>query len=79
MNEIKIESGIPIPGDKSKAKGLTAAIRKMQVGDSIFLEGLQPSHLSGRIQFAKLETGYKLISRTVTENGIKGVRIWRIA
>lgn len=75
--EIEIESGIPMPQPAVKTTGLSAAARKMQVGDSVFLTGVESMSLGGRLESVKRGTGFKFSSRTVTENGVKGCRVWR--
>lgn len=56
--------------------------RDMEIGDSFFVpdadlpkskaDGLRPS-------MALIKTGFKITRRTVTENGVRGIRIWRVA
>ena len=66
---IKIDDGVPIPRSKYPW-------REMKVGQSFFTE-------DPKVRAAGFEAGKRLnlkfVSRTVTENGIKGFRIWRTA
>lgn len=73
-----IESDIPVPG-KGKATGLTATLRAMQPGQSAFVTQTTMSNMSGRIANASTRNGGKYTCRTVVENGVKGVRIWRVS
>lgn len=65
----KIEKGIPIP--MSRETGLTAAIRKLKVGDSFVVTRVQ------RAQCAA--SGNRLGFKLATRNAEGGVRVWRIA
>lgn len=69
--EIKIDKGIPAP-DRSRAKYPLAA---MELGDSFFVPG-KTAALVGA-SFAR-HAPKKFAARGVTENGVKGVRVWRI-
>ena len=76
--EIVIESGIPIPPQASRMGPITAALLKMQVGDSFFVR-----YVSGKKPHAKLyamskRLGQKHTVRAATENGFQGMRVWRI-
>lgn len=69
-DEIKIEKGIPMPA----RRGTTGvAWGAMEIGDSAFIPRTNV-YYAGRGR-----NGFKFRSRTVTENGVKGVRVWRIA
>lgn len=74
--ELKIDKGIPVPTGHCKSKGMTYVLRKMEVSDSMFVAGSTPNRVIG---VAARLTPWKFLSRTVTENGVKGVRVWRIA
>ena len=67
-----IEKGIPIPQRKIDAK---YPFREMQVGDSFFTSGTPASYFSLHIRLLRPK---KFSCRTVVENGVKGLRIWRI-
>lgn len=72
---MKIDKGIAIP-ESRKGHRLSKYV-DMEVGDSFFVA--KPQHLagSGARMYAK-KTGRKFASRTVTENGITGTRVWRV-
>ena len=76
MSEFKIEKGIPI----SSAGGHRAKkypFLEMTVGDSVFIHA-KITDLSGSVWWAQHKLGGKFSKRSVTENGVKGVRVWRI-
>jgi hypothetical protein len=73
-----IESNIPIPprGDGSRE---TYPFSKMAVGDSFFAPGATTQKLAGSFSTQRRRYGRKFSVRTLTENGVKGVRVWRVA
>ena len=83
--EIKIDKGVPVPAAftaKEKFPWL-----QMSVGDSFFAPNYaQAKHLRKNgekplsVTFPRTKVpGSKWVTRTVTENGIRGVRVWRVA
>lgn len=82
---VKIDKDKPLPpparkgGSKPKPDSLTGQIRDMQIGDSFFLPHRTSGSIGGYRQFWKEATGFDFQARTVTEDGVEGVRIWRIA
>lgn len=73
--ELKIEQGIPIPEAYNKrGSGLTVTCDKMEVGESVFTTKPQSSVYS---HFRHLRPK-KFTARAVEENGVKGVRVWRV-
>ena len=70
--ELKIEKDIPAPAPR--ARGITAALRKMDVGDSIFLRGKKPHDVTTQVTILTKKTERKFVARTVEG----GLRVWRI-
>lgn len=78
---MKIESCVKAPTDRKLMVGRSPKypFRDMNVGDSAFLPGD-----AGRIMAAAARTfayrneGYDFTSRNVRENGVDGVRVWRV-
>lgn len=70
--ELKIDKGVPMP--KPAWGKLSELCKSMEVGDSVFFPGRSSGSLAGSL----VRFGYKFAKRTVTENGVKGVRVWRI-
>jgi hypothetical protein len=66
--EYKIEKNVPIPAN-GFTQGLTAAIRRMVVGDSILIEETQRSSALAAARKAKI----RITSRKVGDK----VRVWR--
>lgn len=76
-----IEKGIPIP--QRGASKYRETLEQMEVGDSIFFGGFTTMGTKGPYNAAMLfqsEQGGKVAfrGRTVVEDDIRGVRIWRI-
>lgn len=80
--EITIEKNIPIPPTQNKIKGHREKIypyKELNVGDSFFVPyANRLAALSGAIYSYTRKHGIKLCTRKVTENGIWGLRVWRI-
>lgn len=77
MSEIKIDKGVPLPEPKRGRKG-TYPWDELQVGDSFFVPGKTCNTFGGFLTRLKKAGGIECVIRSVTENDIKGVRIWRI-
>lgn len=67
----KFDKGIPIPESTHGKYGF----REMDVGDSLFIGGKTSAEINNCYGHLKPR---KFTSRRLEENGIKGVRIWRI-
>jgi hypothetical protein len=67
---IKIEKGVPMPIGRST--GITATLRAMEPGDSIFLPNGKHTNVRGLMQRVP---SAKFTARTVEG----GLRIWRLA
>jgi len=79
---VEIQKNIPIPNDNIGIRGkFLPTYRKMEKGDSAFFPGFGttgPACCSFR--FMKRESPErKFTARRVTEEGVTGVRVWRIA
>ena len=70
--ELEIKKGIPMP--EPRARGITAALRKMDVGDSIFLRGRKTNRVTNITSLLAKKTGFTFTTRTVDG----GTRVWRI-
>lgn len=74
---IKIEKNVPLPlGAGAGGSNKKYPIEEMQVGDSFFAPGVTTANISGAFMKAKSQ-GKKFCTRTVTEGGIAGCRVWR--
>lgn len=73
MNGIKLEQNIPIP-DRRPAR--IYPFRKMKVGDSFFVADISLVRIHAA---ARKYKDLRVTCRTLVENGVKGVRVWRIS
>jgi len=74
---LSIETGIPIPPTRIGGKAVKYhALRTMQIGESFFVPHKITNHMTGTLRCVRPK---KFKQRTVTVNGVRGVRIWRIA
>jgi hypothetical protein len=82
---IKIEKGVPLSGRRSTGIKWIGLFRAMDVGDSFFVATADPRRDQetasaawrvGRLSKAGLEG--RFATRVVTENGVCGVRVWRV-
>lgn len=72
--EIKIDKNVPMPKEK-RGKPCGYPWRQMEIGDSFFVS---EKGYSGFHTWTK-RLGIKISIRKVTENGVTGVRVWRVA
>lgn len=68
MDEYKIEHGVPIPSPYRAKVGYALVVRKMKLGDSVFL----PLNKYAGFRIAALKEGWTTTQRKM--NG--GVRVW---
>lgn len=84
--ELQIDKGIPVPSSrKASAKIYKYPFHLMEEGDSVFLAKsfAPPSNirqaLNVRLRKDRDLQGRKFTTRTVTEAGVEGIRVWRLA
>jgi len=85
--KIKIDEGVPVPPKAANRSGPHFPWREMVPGASFFAAGYvqnprgakhgEPTVTVGYGK--KIHPGSKWATRTVTENGVTGVRVWRLA
>lgn len=68
----QIEKGVPIPQKQLDTK---YPFRSMDIGDSFFTTGTPASYISLHTRLLRPK---RFSCRTVIENGVKGLRIWRL-
>lgn len=73
VHGIVIEKNVPIP---TKGRGSSLPLGQMEIGDSFFVMR-SGSGANAAIKKAQNTSKAKFTYRTVTEGGVKGVRIWR--
>lgn len=77
ISQYAIDSSVPIP-DMHGGRGiLKYPFPLMQVGDSFFVPGRNSQGVKGTINYWN-RAGRKFTTRTRTENGVYGVRVWRV-
>jgi hypothetical protein len=67
-DEIKIDKGVPLPPPRGKYP-----YARMEVGESCFIPGITQYGVG--LQHLKPK---KFARHVVTENGVRGVRVWRV-
>lgn len=78
MSEIKIDNNVPIPANAGRrGKGSMYPFSEMEVGDSFFVSRPQKT-MTGSVSSAARKNSAKYTTRSVTENGVSGTRVWRI-
>lgn len=76
MSSIQIDKDVPLP------RPAGYPFSQMKAGDSVFFPCAHRksalSSLRVKIRLSALNAGASVVTRTVTENGIAGVRAWRL-
>jgi len=71
--EFKIDKGIPIPRSLNRTRKWS--LSSMEIGDSFFVEaGVALNAIYQAAVYQKV----RVLTSRVTENGVRGVRVWRI-
>ena len=74
--DLKIDKDVPIP---THAHNGWSPWRKLEPGDSVFVPGARQTSLASTVHSKEMRRdGYRFITRTCTEDGVKGVRVWRV-
>ncbi len=77
--ELPIDKHIPVP-IRHGGRSAIYPWDKMNVGDSFFVPGKTYYQVSGSVNYHRIKhPGWKMSGRNLTENGVAGVRFWRIA
>lgn len=80
MSAPKIEYSVPFPPQRGRAGLLKASIRELaaaRVGASVFFADAKRDTVSSSAYLVGGSGWYSV--RTVTEHGVDGIRIWKIA
>jgi len=76
---ITIDKDKPIPKLSGRGAPRKYPFDELAVGESFFVPGKKSTDLGGSIGGARHRLpGRKFRTRTVTENGVDGVRVWRV-
>lgn len=75
-----IDKDVPLPPLARRGVGFHA-IDAMEVGDSVFINsGKSQANVAAHFwTLAKNRPGWKFATRKVVENGVAGIRVWRVS
>ncbi len=76
----KIEKGVPLPPAGGGRNGGQSMFANMTVGDSMFLVGRKADRVlnTASTYGHRHSPRWRFSVRTVVENGLAGVRVWRV-
>jgi hypothetical protein len=75
---IVLEDNVPMPEESERPQNpVFYPWQKMLVGQSFFVPRRMKNPRATLVR-AQQSTGFKLTHRVVTENGVRGVRFWRV-
>lgn len=77
-----IDKGVPIPPINKAYKGSTNPVypwHRMEIGDSFFVGDARTNIVTRMACQTSARFPMKFTCRTLTENGVRGVRVWRVA
>lgn len=77
LSLFQVDRNVPLPPAKTLYQR-KYPFNVMAVGDSFFVPGVTRQQMAGPIRYATCECR-KFTTRRTTENGVAGLRIWRIA
>lgn len=72
QTEIKVDKDIPMPPRRKERRKWP--FDEMNVGDSFFAPEVKAAHFG---PYARRLLPKRFTTRTVTENDIRGIRVWR--
>jgi hypothetical protein len=70
----KIDNHVPMPPEPENGRHMLYPYRQLQVGESFFA----PVQALGTSRMREM-TGFKFRTRRCVEDGVPGIRCWRIA
>ena len=73
----EIESDIPMSKD-GRGRPSFYPFRDMSVGDSFFASGVRINSVRRSASLFASRNGMKFATRKQTENGVTGLRVWRV-
>lgn len=76
---IKIDTGVPMPERGKRGRQNSYPWSEMNPGDSFFAPNKTTNGIGGSISAVhRSHPDWEFTSRAVTEDGVKGVRVWRV-
>jgi hypothetical protein len=77
--ELKIDDGVPIPPLHTQSHDARRALfKRLQVDQSIFYPGEKIEALRMALAKWALHEGFTITTRKVEEDGVAGLRVWRV-
>ncbi len=78
---LTIDKNVPVPEENWRGEMAHYPLSGMAVGDSFFAQGKSSAAVgnAARRWCAQHDISRKFTCRTVTEDGVKGVRCWRVS
>lgn len=76
MSSFPVDDHIPMPNNAGGR--VRYPWKQMGIGQSFFVPNIPESTRRGLPSAARY-SGIKVVTRNVTENGVPGVRVWRVA
>lgn len=78
MSDYRIDTGIPVPGHPRKNLACKYPFVDLKVGESFFvpLKDAARANIGAIASNVGRKTGRKFTTRMVTEDGVKGTRVW---
>ena len=77
---MQFDDDIPIPRRGGGPRLGAHPVNQMKIGQSTFIECERSANQNARFRvLARKRPGWKFVTRTVVENGVKGVRVWRVS
>lgn len=75
---LRIDKGVPIPERWGANTKKGRPWRQLQIGDSFFEPGGKHPAMAACAKVHQSRGLGKFVVRTVTEEGVRGVRVWRV-
>lgn len=75
---IRIDKRVPIPKPETRDRSPKYPWADMKVGDSFFVAGVTQKAINSSAHHQTLHGNGTYSTRVVVENGVKGVRCWKV-
>ena len=76
---IKIDKNVPCPPQQRRGgRPFKYPFPELEVGDSFFVAKKTTATFASTVSSARKRLGITLVTRTVEEDGVSGVRVWRV-
>ena len=75
--KFQIDDNIPLPKIEGRGARTIYPLTDLKIGQSFFVQNKKIGNFASTTQAAEKRSGMKFALRSVTENGVAGVRVWR--